>query len=171
MVVAMIAIGIDPGLTGALCAISSQHGLLDCVDLPTCPNGTAGGSMKRWIDAEALDEVLRGWSQRFDFAREAVHPFVERPIPMPTLPAQTIASQFDTFGVVRALLAARYWSRETVFLNPRDWKPFFGLKADKNESRACCLRLYPAAPVSRVKDHNRAEAVLIGNWYRKVKAA
>lgn len=34
----------------------------------------------------------------------------------------------------------------------------------KHESRECALRLYPTAPVTRVKDHNRAESILIAHW-------
>lgn len=158
----MIYLGIDPGLTGAISAIG-PHGLLACEDLPTCPNGTASGSMKRWIDTGMLRGLLQTWSDRFDFAHNDVEVYIERPIPMPSLPAQTIASQFDTFGVLRALL-----ERKGVVhcVNPKDWKSFYGLGKEKDASRACCLRLYPGAPVARVKDHNRAESVLIGHYGR-----
>lgn len=159
----MIVIGVDPGLTGALSAICSHRGLLECADVPTCPNGTGGGSMRRWVDVDALDDVLRVWSSRHAFAGEAVHVMIERPIPMPSLPAQTIASQFDTFGTIRALLVRR-WDAAMGYCNPQQWKRAFGLGPDKAAARACCLRLYPTAPVTRVKDHNRAEAVLIAHF-------
>jgi crossover junction endodeoxyribonuclease RuvC len=48
---------------------------------------------------------------------------------------------------------------------PREWQKPYGLgKGDKGASRATVLRLYPAAPVTRVKDHNRAEAILIAHY-------
>lgn len=164
----MIAIGIDPGLSGAIAAVCSQRGLLECADLPICPNGIATGSMRNWLDAPALDELLADWARRHDFAREDVAGFIERPIPMPTLPAQTIASQFDTFGAIRALLQARMRGRRPVaMVEPRAWKAIYGLKGEKDPARACCLRLYPKAPVTRVKDHNRAEAILIAHYGRR----
>lgn len=164
----MIAIGIDPGLTGAIAAVCSQRGLIECADLPVCPNGTASGAMRNWIDAQALDVLLQDWSSRHDFAREDVVGFIERPIPMPTLPAQTVASQFDSFGTVRAMLQAHMRGRRPIeVVDPKAWKALFGLKSDKGEARACCLRLYSDAPVTRVKDHNRAEAILIAHWGKR----
>ena len=157
-----LIIGCDPGLTGAICLLQVQGGyqLLECTDLPTCGNGTASGSMKRWLDSEALTTILQDWADRHDFARAGLESFIERPIPMPSLPAQTIASQFDTFGVLRAALARR---GPVHYVNPREWKTRFRLGNDKAASRDLCQRLYSTAPIARVKDHNRAEAILIGH--------
>ena len=154
----------DPGLTGAIALLDSERGLLACEDLPTCANGTATGSMKRWLDTDALEALLTQWSKQHDFAEHSVFAVIERPIPMPSLPAQTIASQFDTFGVLRAALARRVPDAHMRYVNPRDWKTSFGLSRDKNASRECCLRLYPSAPVNKVRFHNRAEAILIGHF-------
>lgn len=163
----MLIIGIDPGLTGAMCLIDSQRGLLECTDIPTESNGLATGSMKRWVDAKALEKLIRDWSARHEFAQESVHGAIERPIPMPSLPAQTIASQFDTFGVIRAVIQ-RHAAVQCVA--PNIWKKIYSFGKDKAEARACCLRLYPTAPVKRVKDHNRAEAVLVGHWLMRSMA-
>ena len=160
----MFVLSCDPGLTGALALISLERGLLEVADIPTCLNGQDTGSMKRWVDVRSVLSILRQWSARHDFASESVHAVIERPIPMPTLPAQTIASQFDTFGALRATLVPRFAS-VACFAAPREWQKFFDLKADKDRSRAACLSLYPKAPVSLGKHHNRAEAILIGRWY------
>lgn len=160
----MLIISCDPGLTGALALLDSQRGLLECEDIPTCGNGTASGSMRSWVDAEALQNILCAWSRRHEFAQRSVRAAIERPIPMPKLPAQTVASQFDTFGVLRALIAMKVGPGGMHMVNPQAWKRFFGLDKEKDESRACCLRLYPSAPVTLVKHHNRAEAILIGHW-------
>jgi crossover junction endodeoxyribonuclease RuvC len=160
----MLIISSDPGLTGAITLLCSQAGLLECEDIPTCSNGTSTGSMKRWVDTEALSTTLGLWSRRHSFATQSVHACIERPIPMPTLPAQTVASQFDTFGAIRALVGSKVPGLTIV--NPREWKKPFGLKSDKDESIACALRLYPAAAkwIYRKRDHNRAESALIGRW-------
>lgn len=163
----MLAIGCDPGLTGALALLDSDRGLLEVVDVPTCANGQTTGSMKRWVDVEALADQLRTWSRTHEFALHSVVAAVERPIPMPSLPAQTVASQFDTFGAIRALLR-RY--ADVRHPDPQVWKKRFGFGRDKDEARACALRLYPGAPLTRVKDHNRAESVLIGHWLLKEMA-
>ncbi len=161
----MIALGIDPGLTGAA-SLVGPRGLLECADLPVCNNGTASGSMRNWLDVAALHDLLADWAARHDFAGSAVVTVLERPIPMPSLPAQTIASQFDTVGAIRGVLAARTWGRRVEMVNPQTWKKAFGLRDDKAESRACALRLYPTAPITLAKHHNRAEAVLLAHWGR-----
>lgn len=162
----MLVISCDPGLTGAITLLCSQRGLLECEDLPTCDNGQSSGSMKRWVDVNALQTMLATWSVKHDFAGQSVQACIERPIPMPTLPAQTVASQFDTFGVIRAIVAGRVSLKAMTIVNAQCWKKFFGLKADKDASIACALRLYPKAAklLARKKDHNRSESILIGHW-------
>lgn len=163
----MIALGVDPGLTGAAALVCIRRGILEVVDLPVEPNGSGSGSMRSWLDAPAFFRVLRELADRHDLAREAVHCAIERPIAMPTLPAQTIASQFDTFGALRAILATWSHSQRLEVVEARDWKRGYGLKGGKVEktaSRDCCLRLYPDAPVKLVKHHNRAEAILIARY-------
>lgn len=157
----MIILGCDPGLTGAMSLIQPGIGLMECADLPTCGNGLESGSMKRWLDCTAMRALMGDWSVRHDFARETLHCFIERPIAMPSLPAQTIASQFDTFGALRAL-----FERMGVvhIVAPNEWKRLYGFGKDKDGARSTCLSLYPDAPVTRKKDHNRAESVLIGHW-------
>lgn len=161
----MLILSCDPGLTGALALLDSQRGLLECEDIPTCSNGTASGSMRNWVDADGLQRILTDWSNRHAFAQHSVRAAIERPIPMPRLPAQTVASQFDTFGVLRALVGSKVGPGGVHIINPREWKAKFGLKQDKDQSIACALRLYPtAANLLRLKkSHNRAEAILVGH--------
>jgi hypothetical protein len=162
----MLVLACDPGLTGAISLLCSQRGLLECEDLPTCGNGQTTGKMLRWIDVNKLQALLVHWSTKYGFADQSVHAVIERPIPMPTLPAQTVASQFDTFGVIRALVGGKVSTNGMTIVNPQTWKRVFGLKTDKDESIACALRIYPAAGklLARKKDHNRAESVLLGHW-------
>lgn len=162
----MLILSCDPGLTGAIALLCSQRGLLECEDLPVCGNGQVTGKMLRWLDATALATLLADWSTRHGFSQDSVHACIERPIPMPTLPAQTVASQFDTFGVIRSLVGGKVEFNAMHIINPQAWKKVFGLKSDKDESIACALRLYPGAKpyLARKRDHNRAEAILIGHW-------
>jgi hypothetical protein len=157
-------IGCDPGLTGAISLIDPSRGLLECADIPVCSNGQDTGSMKTWVDVVALDALLWDWSGRHDFASNAVVAGIERPIAMPNLPAQTIASQFDSFGALRGALAAQAGAAGLHIVSPHAWKKLFGLHADKTKARALCQCLYAGAPVTRVKDHNRAESILIAHY-------
>lgn len=163
----MIYLGIDPGLTGAIAAVCACRGYLVIADIPTCGNGQAGGSMRRWVDVAALG----AWFSHFRLASNAtaeggIMACMERPIPMPRLPAQTIASQFDTVGALRGFLGSR--GVEVRMVEPARWKRMYGLGRDKAASRRVAMSLYPEAkPVlDRIKDHNRAEALLLADWLR-----
>lgn len=159
-------LAVDPGLTGAMAALCTRRGFLALADLPICDNGHAGGSMRNWTDPAALRAILRDWQAVNDMSGEGLRCFLERPIPMPSLPAQTIASQFDTLGVLRAVLPF------PVMVTPQEWKKFYRLSKDKSASLDMARRLYPvAAPfLKRGKDHNRAEALLIAHWALETQA-
>lgn len=165
----MLLIGVDPGLTGAMACICTRRGLLSIADLPTEGNGLATGSMRRWLDAGCLLGMLTEWSAAYGFAEEDALAVVERPIPMPSLPAQTVGGQFDALGVIRTALVAKLGAAKLRIAEPRVWKKAFGLRTDKDESIACALRLYPEASryLVRKKHHNRAEAVLLAHWLRR----
>lgn len=159
-----IYLGVDPGLTGAIALLCSRRGMLDIADLPTCGNGQVTGHMKRWTDPDALRTQLGDWREQHDLRGEDMQFFIERPIAMPSLPAQTVASQFDTFGVLRACF------KGATMVNPADWKRFYRITKDKAASLELARTLYPEAQplLKRAKDHNRAEAALIAH-YAKVQ--
>lgn len=159
----MLILSCDPGLTGAISLLCSRRGLLECADLPTCSNGIATGKMLRWLDLTALQALLGTWSAKYELAQESVHVAIERPIPMPTLPAQTVACQFEVFGTIRALTHSLFGQAAMNIVAPKDWKKLFGVGADKDAARACALRLYPTAPVNLKKHHGRADSILIGH--------
>lgn len=163
----MIILGIDPGLTGAISALCTSRGLLDVSDLPTCSNGLESGKMLRWLDARKLSDILAHWAERFEFGQESVQAVIERPIAMPRQQIQTAASNFDTLGVLRAVMELRGY--RPAFINPRDWKGLFGLAGDKADARKAALTLYPNAPVTRAKDHNRAESILIARYWMRTQ--
>ena len=59
-----------------------------------------------------------------------------------------------------------------VAVQPKTWKKRFDLggKEDKGKAREAAVKLYPTAEpqLKRVKDHNRAEALLIAHWALRV---
>ncbi len=57
---------------------------------------------------------------------------------------------------------------EVKNVRPQTWQKFYGLKGgDKAQSIITAKRLYPNVPITLVKHHNRAEALLIAHWARK----
>jgi crossover junction endodeoxyribonuclease RuvC len=154
---AMIVIGIDLGLSGAL-AMIDHTGLLQMSDMPIMAHGK--GTVKNQVNAAGLAQLLKDW--------EAGHDKNEFLVVFETvraMPKQGSASTFSlghTAGVVEGVVAARGLAH--LAITPVEWKKAYRLTSDKEEARALAQRLYPNASLARVKDHNRAEALLISRF-------
>ena len=139
-------IGIDPGATGAIAAI--HLGLFaepDVFDMPATAADMVG--------------VLYRWHG------QDVHVFLEQ---AQSMPGQGVASTFKYgvgFGQILGVLAALGIPHRQV--SPAVWKRQMGVTKDKDKARALAQQLFPTAPLSRVKDHGRAEALLIAEWGRR----
>lgn len=143
-------IGIDPGLTGAIAVIGD--GRATVVDMPVIETSRTA-TVKRSVDAHALAEILA--PLRGEVWLERVNAF----------PGQGVASMFSlgqSFGVVLGVAAGLRLPVQLV--NPADWKRHFKLDKDKALARALASRLYPEVSLARVKDHGRAEALLIARY-------
>lgn len=158
----MLGIGIDPGLSGAMALLCPVRGLLDVEDLPTCANGLESGRMVRWLDVRSIAETLHRWSDAHELGKESVAVFLERPIAMPGQQISTAASNFDCQGVLRALMTIRGYT--TRMVPPAEWKRYYKLGKDKDAAVKTARALYPTAPLTLAKHHNRSEAILIGRY-------
>lgn len=157
-----LLLAIDPGVTGAF-ALFDQHGAPEHVgDLRVIRDQSTG-----WIDAEwfssQLFELIKG--------RETTA-IIERVHAMPKNGSQGAFSQGLTFGSLLACLQLCRCRIEMV--SPQSWKTQLGLtvrgrKLTDRERKSLALDkarlLFPTAELDRQKDHNRAEALLIGHWY------
>lgn len=140
-------LGIDPGASGAISFYFPTHPRLIAVeDMPV-----AGGE----VDVATLAQRIRQMSP--DVA------VIER---VGAMPKQGVSSTFrfgTAYGSVRGVVAAL--GVPVHLVSPTTWKRHFRLSADKEESRALALRLWPdSGHFSRKKDHGRAEAALIARW-------
>lgn len=154
----MIAVGIDPGLTGAAAFVDSR-GTCAIVDLPTVPL-SGGGLIKRRIAGDVLARSLRDFcpvGETVLVAVEAVHTMGGR-----NNAVQTQGSLMRSLGAIEAVLEVLRLPFQAV--EPQVWKGFYGLGAEKRASLEKALALYPAAPLRLAKDHNKAEALLIAHW-------
>lgn len=163
----MIVIGIDPGITGAIAQLGHSGEYLRLEDLPTMNRGQAKGYVKRQINGAALADLFNEWIGGFD--RNEVIVLCEVPIAFPGLHASAIAASFHGAGVIEGVAVAKRLVLHMV--PPTDWKKALKegpdkikLGRDKEASRAAAIRLYPEASLTRIKDHNRAEALLIAKY-------
>ncbi len=162
----MIILGIDPGLTGALALL--EHGKFICVeDLPVMARGGSGAKVVNQINVVALTVMLRNLLACHD--NSEIHILIEMAQSMPaTLNGKTIRGVASTMstgltaGHIEGIVGARGWPHTLV--RPGVWKKALKIPSGKEAARAVAQRLYPEAPLTRKKDHNRAEALLIARY-------
>jgi crossover junction endodeoxyribonuclease RuvC len=143
---------IDPGLSGAACVIESVGGavmLLSVIDIPVIGEGP-----RRRLDAVTFSRWLAEHSP--------THAFVENGRAMPR---QGVSSMFRfgrICGALEGVIAAR--GVPLTMVEPATWKKHLHLNSSKEDCRARAIQLLPSAAgeLQRVKDHNRAEAILLG---------
>jgi len=158
----MILIGIDPGLTGAIAMLDHRGAFANLADMPVMERHGKAAYVKNQVNAAALEQLLRDWTAAYD--RNEIHIVIETPIAFPGQHSATTAASFLTAGHIEGVVAARHYAHELV--RPRDWKKALELSDSKEQARARAIRLWPPAAklLERVKDHNRAEALLIAKY-------
>lgn len=156
----MITVGIDPGLTGAV-AFLRDGNLIAVEDIPTVLKGT--GSVKQEIDASGLIRVF----QKHVGPDESVDVALERVNAMPGQGTSSIFSLGDSFGCIRACVAAVRFP--VIYVTPQTWKKYYKLTSDKEMSRALAVRMFPEAPINLKKHSDRAEAILMARWLYETK--
>lgn len=160
----MIVIGIDIGMSGAVAAVD-HRGTCSVADLPIVEDAAG----KR-VHGRQLLELLRffvpaGERGMLVFEDVRVQAFAGRAMSHKTESALVMAR-----GAVQA--AGDVAGLPLVAVQPKTWKARYGLggKEDKGNAREIAVSLYPSAEpqLRRVKDHNRAEALLIARWALQV---
>lgn len=166
----MLTVGIDVGITGAIAALDDEEQLVGVDDLPVMVHGSA-----KWIDAEELLQVIRGFRERYARSDRPVRAIVEHVHAMPKLGTVAANSKGMTMGSVLAALQLAGVSIELVA--PQSWKRALGLispqATDAQKKRASLTKarmLFPTAQLDLAKHHNRAEALLIAHWAVRQRA-
>ena len=164
-----VIIGCDLGLTGAWSKIVDGS-LIDMADMPVMQRGTKSAAVKNQVNAAALAELLRTWTAGYDRHTECIV-VMERVQAMGGSKngrSQGVSSSFSlghTAGIVEGVVSALGIPHEIV--SPATWKKALGVPGgedQKNVARAMAQRWYPGASLARVKDHNRAESLLIARY-------
>jgi crossover junction endodeoxyribonuclease RuvC len=151
----MNVLAVDPGLNGAAAVLDSAGGIIDCFDLPTIGEGT-----QRRIDAANLADLIRAHAP-YTFAMvELVNSW----------PKQGVASTFRfgaSYGTILGVICALAIPLRHV--SPAQWKRAMRLNNEAETSRMRAIDQWPgkAGFFARKRDHNRAEAALLGLYSLK----
>jgi crossover junction endodeoxyribonuclease RuvC len=123
--------------------------LISVIDLPI-----AGEGAKRRLDAVTFASWLNSYAP--------THAFIEN---CRAMPGQGVTSMFRygrVAGAVEGVVAAQLIP--LTLIEPATWKRHLRLNSSKEDCRARALQLLPnaAGELQRMKDHHRAECILLG---------
>ena len=156
----MLIIGIDPGISGAICFFEKGK-ILDAIEMPTMIEGKK--NKKQLNGPQIYNEI----SKRLSKTQEnVVRVIIEQ---VSAMPGQGVTSMFNfgqSFGVLKGICSAMQLSM--FFIRPAKWKKYFGLiKTEKDASRTKVIEIFPyiSSELPRKKDSNKADAVLIASFF------
>tara|TARA_Y100001936_G_scaffold200154_1_gene201814 strand:+ start:96 stop:590 length:495 start_codon:yes stop_codon:yes gene_type:complete len=156
----MLIIGIDPGISGAICFFEDGQ-INEIIDMPVMADGKKN---KRQINGpQVYNEVLKRINK---FPKKDIIVVIEQ---VSAMPGQGVTSMFNfgqSFGVLKGICSAMQLSM--YFVRPAKWKKYFGLiKTEKDASRTKVIEIFPyiSSQLSRKKDSNKADAILIASFF------
>ena len=156
----MLIIGIDPGISGAICFFQNGE-ITDIIDIPSMADGKKN---KRQINSQ---QVFNEISERiFNIPKKEIIVVIEQ---VSAMPGQGVTSMFNfgqSFGVLKGICSAMQLSM--YFVRPAKWKKYYGLiKTEKDASRTKVIEIFPyiSSKLSKKKDSNKADAILIANFF------
>ena len=156
----MLIIGIDPGITGAICFFEDGK-IIDVIEMPNMPEGKKN---KRQVNgAQIYHEISKKIK---NLEKENVKVIVEQ---VSAMPGQGVTSMFNfgqSFGVLKGICSAMQLS--VYFIRPVKWKKYFNLiNSEKDASRTKAIEIFPyfSSQLSKKKDSNKADAILISSFF------
>ena len=156
----MLIIGIDPGISGSICFFENGK-IIDVVEMPTMIDGKKN---KRQVNgAQIFNEI----SKRINKIEKGnLRVVIEQ---VSAMPGQGVTSMFNfgqSFGILKGVCSTM--QLPMYFVRPAKWKKYFGLiNSEKDASRTRAIEMFPyfSSHLSKKKDSNKADAILIASFY------
>jgi len=156
----MLIIGIDPGISGSICFFEDGR-ILDVVEMPTM---TEGKKNKKQVNGSQIyNEISNRIKQR---DKKEIKVIIEQ---VSAMPGQGVTSMFNfgqSYGILKGICSAM--RLPMYFVRPAKWKKYFNLiNSEKDASRTRAIEIFPyfSSQLSRKKDSNKADAILIASFY------
>ena len=154
----MMIIGIDPGVSGGISILENKK-VIEVFDMPTMIDGKKN---KRQVNGSQVTNIIK----ENVYTNKETIVVVEH---VNAMPGQGVTSMFNfgqSFGVIKGVCAAL--GLPIYFVRPTKWKKHFNLiKTNKEAGRTKAIEVYPeiSGKLSRKKDSNRADAILIARYF------
>ena len=156
----MLIIGIDPGITGAICFFEDRK----IIDLIEMPNMAVGKKNKRQVNgAQVYNEIFERIK---NYNKKDIKVVIEQ---VSAMPGQGVTSMFNfgqSFGVLKGICSAM--QLPMYFVRPAKWKKYYNLiNTKKDASRTKVIEIFPhiSTQLSKKKDSNKADAILIASFF------
>ena len=156
----MLIIGIDPGISGSLCFFEDGK-IVDVIEMPTMNEGKK--NKKQVNGSQIFNEISVRINKR---DKKDIKVVVEQ---VSAMPGQGVTSMFNfgqSFGILKGICSAM--QLPIYFVRPAKWKKYFNLiNSEKDASRTRAIEIFPyfSSNLSRKKDSNKADAILIASFY------
>ena len=158
----MLIIGIDPGISGSICFFEDNK-IIDVVEMPTMAEGKKN---KRQVNGSQIYNEI---SKRINKSeKNSIRVVIEQ---VSAMPGQGVTSMFNfgqSFGILKGICSAM--QLPVYFVRPAKWKKYFGLiNSEKDASRTKAIEMFPyfSSQLSKKKDSNKADAILIASFYHE----
>ena len=156
----MLIIGIDPGISGSICFFKDGK-ILDVIEMPTM---TEGKKNKKQVNGSQIyNEILKKVNK---LETNDIRVIVEQ---VSAMPGQGVTSMFNfgqSYGILKGICSAM--QLPIYFVRPAKWKKYFNLlNSEKDASRTRAIEIFPyfSSQLSKKKDANKADAILIASFY------
>ena len=156
----MLIIGIDPGISGSICFFQNGK-IMDVVEMPTMAEGKKN---KKQVNGSQIFNEISDRIKKLD--KKDIKVIIEQ---VSAMPGQGVTSMFNfgqSFGILKGICSAM--QLPMYFVRPAKWKKYFNLiNSEKDASRTKAIEIFPyfSAHLSKKKDSNKADAILIASYY------
>ena len=158
----MLIIGIDPGISGSICFFEDGK-ILEVIEMPVMIDGKK--NKKQVNGAQIYNEFSNRINKKKD---DEVRVVIEQ---VSAMPGQGVTSMFNfgqSFGILKGICSAM--QLPMFFVRPAKWKKYFNLiNSQKDASRTRAIEMFPyfSTQLSKKKDSNKADAILIASFYHE----
>ena len=158
----MIIIGIDPGISGSICFFEDGK-IIDVIEMPTM---TDGKKNKRQVNGSQIYNEIK--KKIVNYENQNIRVVIEQ---VSAMPGQGVTSMFNfgqSFGILKGICSAM--QLPMYFVRPAKWKRYFSLiNSEKDASRTKVIEMFPyfSSELSKKKDSNKADAILIASFYHE----
>ena len=156
----MLIIGIDPGISGSICFFQDGK-IIDVVEMPTMAEGKKN---KKQVNGSQIFNEISFRIKKLD--KNDIKVVIEQ---VSAMPGQGVTSMFNfgqSFGILKGICSAM--QLPMYFVRPTKWKKYFNLlNSEKDASRTKAIEIFPyfSSHLSRKKDSNKADAILIASFF------